>query len=688
MQITNNILENNGGLFAGGIGLGQPNAHANNNHNVSMNHNRVLGNGGLVRSGGVGIFYGSDNYEVGNSIYCGNYSVEYGAGVSHWGFSPGGSIHDNQIYYNESVDSAGGIGIQNEIPGPTDPRIDPDSPSYIPDFIGDGSGSVDIDRNLIQQNLSGDDGGGIFIQDSLLAPINIRNNMIVDNGAADIGGAILLDDAANVRIINNTVANNITTASSENSCITPTFPATTCAHSAGLAAEANDPRFQAMLPLSAPDFSNPTALFNNIFWNNNACTLTQFGPGATLVCGDPDLGQGILDFEIHGTSDPAATFTPRYSDLTNENILINSMTTNTVPGGQGNTSGDPGFEAEFPLTCCNELQITGSRLDPQFVSITLTGGDPPVGLTGDYHLAEPAVPAAATASVVIDRGVRCAFTPFPAPGNANGACTNTPPAGGRGTEAPFVDYDEDLRPQLRTLRLLTPWDLGADELPSTPGPFANILDNFNRANAVTLGSNWVVNVAGSYGIFSNQAQVLNSGYALWRPGPAPTAGVFGPRQFAFMYITKVVGSATEYDLLLKANNLTGSPAGVNGNSSLIKVQYNPSTSTVIISTYCGTGVPGCGSQGWQIRGTFPGIAFAPGDQFAAQTRDGDNGGGVVEFFQNGVEIDSAETTTPGPAWPAALNTGGGRIGVWFVRSPNFATPNDARFDNFGGGSLP
>ena len=66
-------------------------------------------------------------------------------------------------------------------------------------------------------------------------------------------------------------------------------------HSAGLASEAQRPGlFQAIARPSrrAPDFSNPVALFNNIFWNNNAFTLDQFGPGATLV------NQGFIDFEI------------------------------------------------------------------------------------------------------------------------------------------------------------------------------------------------------------------------------------------------------------------------------------------------------------------------------------------------------------------------------------------------------
>lgn len=286
-----------------GIGVGQPYAHAGHNYSVRIANNRVLGNGGLTQAGGVGIFYGSNDYEVARNIVCSNFSVNYGAGVSHIGLSPNGNIHDNQIYYNDSVDSGAGVAIESEIPvgGGT---------------LGDGTGAVSLDKNLIQSNYSADDGGGLFVLDALNAAINLRDNMIVDNGSADIGGAMMLDDSSNVRIINNTVANNVSTASSENSAIG-------VPHSAGLASEGNDPlwqndaRYVAQYPNAAtrPDFSRPTAQFNDIFWNNTAFTLTGFGPGATLV------NEGVIDFEVHGTSNNADTFVPRYSDLTNGQIL-------------------------------------------------------------------------------------------------------------------------------------------------------------------------------------------------------------------------------------------------------------------------------------------------------------------------------------------------------------------------------
>jgi hypothetical protein len=435
MQLTNNVLENNGGVVAGGIGVGQPYDHASHNYNVRIANDRVLGNGGLTQAGGIGIFYGSNNYDVAANIVCSNFSVNYGAGVSHIGLSPGGNIHDNQIYYNDSVDSGAGIALESELPvGATG--------------LGDGTGGVNVDRNLIQSNYSGDDGGGLFVLDALTAPINIRNNQIVDNGAADMG-AIMLDDASDVRIVNNTLANNVSTGSSEDSDGNP--------HTAGLASEANDPLFH---PAGGADFSRPTALFNNIFWNNDAMTLSQPGPGATLV------DQGFIDFEVHGTTNNADTFTPRYSALTNGQILGPNGVQHAVPGVQGNQIGvNPGFVTPFTL----ELTVTGSRLDPQTAAVTITGADPPVGLTGDYHLT--------AASALVDRGVRCSNTPFPTPLTALNPCTAA------GIQAPTLsvalggqgDYDGQYRPQLRTLRVLTPWDLGADELPGVPVPLASPL---------------------------------------------------------------------------------------------------------------------------------------------------------------------------------------------------------------------
>jgi len=521
LQIANNILENNGGLFAGGIGLGQPYAHGNHNYNVRMDRNRVVGNGAMARAGGVGIFYGSNNYEIANSVACSNFGFEYGAGISHWGYSPNGSIHDNRVYYNDSVDSGAGISIQGETP--VNRNCDASLGGTVASCLGDGTGAVSVDRNLIEQNYSGDDGGGIFILNALAAQISVRNNMVVNNGAADLGGAIMLDDASNVRIINNTVANNVSTASSENSALG-------VPHAAGLVSEANEPMwqtalgpvradtvticgsslaagctgptsmldpsvtaadlnkrvggssrlqpgtfiisvtpgfgFQVSLPVTGTSrqnnvsltltpayFANPAALFNNIFWNNEAFTLDQWGPGATLT------SSGYIDFEVHGTCtgravDCAAdTYNPRFSDLTNSQILGADETVHALPGGQGNLTGS---DPLFAVPVVNELSLGGARGDPQQVAVTITGEIPPVGLASDYHIL--------VGSPAINAGAGFSDLPLPAPPTQTPSATSIlAPCSGTAAQAFPADFDRDWRPRWTANNTRLPWDLGADE---------------------------------------------------------------------------------------------------------------------------------------------------------------------------------------------------------------------------------
>jgi hypothetical protein len=429
MRISNNVIDGNSGPIGGGIVLGKPSVvdgggheiadGTSHNERVQITNNQVTGNGGVTKAGGIGLYGGSDNYNLAANYICGNFGVEYGAGVSHWGYSPGGSIHDNSILYNDAVDSGAGIAINDQTP-PADATS-----------LGKGSGAVNIDRNLVQGNYSGDDGGGMFIQNALDQRVNVRNNMIVDNGAADMGGGISLDDSSNVAIVNNTVAANVTTGSAEG-----TLPIDQggAPHAAGLASEKSDPRFH---PTPASNFSKPVALFNNIFWNNDAFLLDHAGPGAALV------DQGFIDFEVHNTGSANDVLNPRYSIVTGgTDSSINGAGARVAPpAGQGNVSANPAFADPFTL----ELAVAGSRLDAQQASVTITGQDPADGIPGNYHIG--------TGSPAIDRGVRCALTPFPTPLNALLNCNTTPPAGGRGVEAPRglnSDFDGQFRPQLRT----------------------------------------------------------------------------------------------------------------------------------------------------------------------------------------------------------------------------------------------
>ena len=103
LQITNNVVQNNGGGY-GTIRIGTPDLPApdtnQHNENVRIANNRIIDNAGTNLAGGIGLFAGADGYEVADNDICGNFSLEYGGGVSVYGRSPNGQIHHNRIYFN------------------------------------------------------------------------------------------------------------------------------------------------------------------------------------------------------------------------------------------------------------------------------------------------------------------------------------------------------------------------------------------------------------------------------------------------------------------------------------------------------------------------------------------------------------------------------------------------------------
>ncbi len=134
-----------------------------------------------------------------------------------------------------------------------------------------------------------------------------------------------------------------------------------------------------------------------------------------------------------------------------------AWTLHPTPTGQGNISLDPLFLTPF----INELTVSGARLDPQQAIVSLTATDPPVGLTGDYHIG--------TASPAIDGGAGFSNLAVPTPGaQTPNASSILAPCSGTLTQAFPADYDQQFRPQLRTIRVRTPWDIGADELTGVP----------------------------------------------------------------------------------------------------------------------------------------------------------------------------------------------------------------------------
>jgi hypothetical protein len=395
--ITDNLIVGNSGSYGGAIRVGTPYVNTRNDH-VTISRNQIRDNGGTNLAGGIGIFDGSDGYSVDHNAICGNFSAEYGGGVSHFGLSPGGTISANRIWLNQSYDEGGGVMVAGELPA------DPTKPSA-------GSGAVTIDANTIEANLANDDGGGLRFLQAGNFPITVTNNMVANNISTHEGGGLALDDSVDVRVVNNTVMGNITTATAATSNGRPA--------PAGLSTATNSDQLQATLPASAPKWSDPK-LFNNIFWNNRAGSwngLYVSGIGAPgAPAGDP------LNFWDLGSLDPGVTLTPTNSVL--------QTATGTTPSPTTNSVGlDPQVRSAFAVS----VTIETSRAFPSFRQAVIVIQSVPLVQMGDYHLVGAASPAS-------NRGV---------PSRTFGTVTVT---------APRTDFDGQSRSLSRP-------DAGADEIP-------------------------------------------------------------------------------------------------------------------------------------------------------------------------------------------------------------------------------
>ena len=582
LQITNNTIQNNGGSY-GTVRIGTPDLAPdpnNHNENIRLANNRIMLNGGTNLAGALGLFAGADNYEVAYNDFCGNFSAEYGGGLTVYGYSPNGSIHHNRIYFNRSYDEGGGIMIAGELPAN-------------PAELSPGSGPADIYNNLIQANMANDDGGGLRFLMAGNFPFNVYNNMIVNNVSTHEGGGIGINDAPDVRIFNNTIMKNLTTATAATS---NGFPAP-----AGVSTSENSALLQATLPGGSPIFSDPL-LFNNIFWDNRAGTLALGTVTGLGLAGDPSP----IDYWDMGVADYVGLLSPTNSVL--------QTTTGTIVDGS-NVLSDPTVLAPYDVS----VAFNAWRTNPNFIGAILVAVEVPVNLMGDYHIPS-------TSSAV---GV--------------GAASKG------GINAPAFDFDDEARPTDGT------YESGADELEGAVAafPFTPVLDHFDGS----MSSSWLGN-NGAFGLSGNEVLVSGDEYMYW-------SSSFGGNQEAYLTFTNPTG--TSQALILKFNG--SNPAA--GGASLIEVVYDATAGEIRVRTHANR-------QGWVTRATFTGISFGVGDTFGARTLSD----GSVSIFKNGILVDSVNVTTGPNPWATTLAQGGGKIGVWFTNA------SGAKFDNFGGGTMP
>ena len=357
LQITNNILRSNGGAYGGAVRLGTPNLGPqwnNHNENVVIARNQILANGGTNLAGALGIFQGTDGYQVSWNHICGNFSVEYGGAISHYGRSAGGAIHHNRIYFNRSMDEGGGIMVAGELPA--DPNV-----------LSNGAGNLDIYDNIIQSNLSNDDGGGIRFLMAGNYTFNVYNNVIANNISTHEGGGVALNDAPNVRFYNNTVVKNLTTATAMTSNGQPA--------PAGLSTTLNSNLLQATLPNNAPSYSIPL-MFNNIFWDNRAGSYNMNG-GVSGI-GLPGDAAPIYRWDV-GTFGHLVQLPLSYSFL--------SANPDTRDYRDPlNTTNRIGIDPLFVSTYDTTIEVQPWRINPRFVGATIVAQDVPPTMMGNYHL--------------------------------------------------------------------------------------------------------------------------------------------------------------------------------------------------------------------------------------------------------------------------------------------------------------
>jgi len=216
LSISNMRIVSNQGTYGGGIRIGDPFIIRQKrafNKKISIHHNEILENGALFQAGG---------------------------GIGHYGNSDDGIISNNTIIFNQSFSQAlnvhgGGIFV---------------SGTPVANGLTAGSGDVVIEGNLIQGNNAGaGDGAGIraqLINGSEVRKkinkwygINIIDNIIVNNVAGYAGGGISLADALKVNIVNNTIAHNDSTGTTESALAENPDPNVSNGHVAGIVSYAH-----------------------------------------------------------------------------------------------------------------------------------------------------------------------------------------------------------------------------------------------------------------------------------------------------------------------------------------------------------------------------------------------------------------------------------------------------------------
>jgi large repetitive protein len=788
LQVSNNRVVSNYGTYGGGVRIGHTTLATAAvvggvevityvdavNRSPRIHHNWISQNGATEQGGGGGVTLGtgSNSYAVTDNYVCGNFSMADGGGLSHLGRSPGMAIPQigngygtanlilrNKFIFNQNFNQSadpmgGGISIASQVPQ--------GGGQY------EGTGDVIVDANLIQGNQAGAGaGGGVSIVGARAstAPLGIftddillTNNMIVNNVAAYTGGGVsLTGTGSGVRLINNTVASNVSTATNRQAFGTNTV------------AQGSNPQVAGIAAIAA---TSPT-LLNNIVWANRSfiylisgTTTGLFNPGTTSVTAP----NPIPAYNDLGRVSGTGALTPTNSILSSSTGFTASGTNQILPATNTALFVKPDSflsiidptqpvalaDATVSLQSALTFDETGNFINVIFSPLTLWNAADG-SLRADYHLklGSPAIDTAAAriAPTLLNPGNRVPTTDYDADArtannvdigademppptadlsitktdgvttvNAGGALTYTIVVSNAGPLAVSGATVTDTFPASLTVNSWTcsapvgsscttggsgNSRTGTVSLPNggsvtftatatvsataagsvtntatvaVPAGFTDpntgnnsatdtdliplakptlaLLDNFDRANANTLGANWQQLVAAANsGIRVNTNQAFCTGLlcalgagSYWN-GAAAT---FGAKQGAAFTFANTTLSNT--GLYLKAS---GTFNALGFYPSAIRVRYS-GTNVIVETTTNGTSFTSAGT----IAATF-----ASGDTLTAMA----DATGLVYVWKT----SGATTTLLGTA--QTTFTGTGRIGM--------ALPSGGRVDNFAGGTV-
>lgn len=396
LNISNNKITGNAGVYGGGIRVGNPEITVDNagrevpvdsdNDSINIHDNEVVLNGSLFGpAGGIGMYTGSSDYIINHNFVCGNFAQDNGAGINHLGLSDNGVISNNTIAFNQNFNQGfnvhgAGLFIGGQ-PGLNQQETE-------------GAGNVLVEANLIQGNSAGAGlGGGVMLSringvdvennpgnSSQWYGVDLFDNIIVNNHAGDTGAGIAIQDAIDVRILNNTIAHNDATATVGSLFDTVANSSAALARDgAGIAlfGHASDVLL-AEQPVAGPEMQN------NILWENRK-----------------------FYWEVNLAAVPLPTFTTvfdSYSDLGVIGAGVLNSSTSILTGG----TTDPGFVLDyFNDDRSQTIVAEGNGTNFGVTAAFDEGGNfvevqyGPLSITGDYHLRtdSDAIDAGATLAV-------------------------------------------------------------------------------------------------------------------------------------------------------------------------------------------------------------------------------------------------------------------------------------------------